>query len=752
MPKPMPPSDRPLAWHLGALCAALLAPMLVLGLLLLLHTADAERARHEEVARDAASRIATTLDRGLTTYQAMLDVLATSGYLHTANFAGFHRRATEVPRPAGAEIVLRDVAGRVLADTGAEVDAPPVHRPLSEADHRAIVTGRPQISHLAGISDLNGGGIPSGMPEFAVITPVRDLDGEAAYLLSLIVPATVLAEVLRREAMPEGTVASLVDRSGRMVARSAEPGRFIGMPLTPGVQEQLASREEGWLRTRMGDGTPMVAAFARSAVSGWTSMIALPEAVFTAPLRRSLLVAAVLGALIAALAALLAHGFARRIARPIEALAGTLDQNGNQNGDQGRSRAAGQPGGAAPLATPVREVNAVGRALAAAQEDSRRRATEREALLQTLDLAQVLVRAPDGTITLWTSGMERLFGWSRAEALGRRSHTLLATGFPRPRAEIEMALLAHGEWRGELHQRRADGAPLVIATHWALRRGPDGEALAVVEACNDITARRSAEAQLRETQAELFRVARLNSMGAMAAALAHELNQPLTAAANFTAAAGLFLADAGPRDAAGLAATRTALADAAGEVVRAGQIVQRLREFIGRGDTEKRLADINDIVEKATSLALAGTPEPGVTLHLALAADPPPVLADAVQLQQVLVNLVRNAVEAMRGAARRELRVTTAVRAPDAVEVSVADTGPGLAADLDGRLFEPFVTTKPDGMGIGLSISRSIVEGHGGQLEMAARPGGGTVFRCILPTLPAEPPDDPREEETADAG
>ncbi len=622
-----------------------------------------------------------------------------------------------------------------------------MHRPLSEADRRAIATGRTQISHLAGVRALGGGDVPNKMPEFTVITPVRGLDGDTTYLLSLIVPATVLADVMRQEAMPEGTVASLVDRSGRMVARSAEPGHFIGMPLAPAVQEQLDSREEGWLQTTMGDGTPMVAAFARSAVSGWTSMIALPEAVFTAPLRRSLLVAAVLGALIAALAALLAHGFARRIARPIEALAGTLDQDG----DGGRSRAAGHPGGAAPLATPVREVNAVGRALAAAQEESRRRATEREALLQTLDLAQVLVRAPDGTITLWTSGMERLFGWSRTEALGRHSHALLATDFPHPRAEIEAALLAHGEWRGELHQRRADGAPLVIASHWALRRGPNGEALAVVEACNDITARRSAEAQLRETQAELFRVARLNSMGAMAAALAHELNQPLTAAANFTAAAGLFLADADPRDAAGLAATRTALEDAAGEVIRAGQIVQRLREFIGRGDTEKRLADINDIVEKATSLALAGTPEPGVTLHLLLAAAPPPVLADAVQLQQVMVNLIRNAVEAMRGAARRELRVTTAVRATDAVVVSVADTGPGLAADLNGRLFEPFVTTKPDGMGIGLSISRSIVEGHGGQLEMAARPGGGTVFRCILPTLPAEPPDDPREQETADA-
>lgn len=747
MPKPVPP-DRPLAWHLGAFCAALLAPMLTLGVVLLVHMADTERTRHEDVAREAARQIATTLDRGLTTYQAMLDVLATSDHLNTGSFARFHRRATQVPRPAGAEIVLRDEDGRVLANTGAAADAPPVHRPLSEADRRAVATGRPQISHLGGIPDLTGGGAADGTPAFTVITPVLNPDGGPGYLLSLIVPATVLADVLRPETMPESMVASLVDRSGRMVARSAEPGRFIGMPLAPAVQEQLSNRQDGWLRTRLDDDTPMVAAFAHSAVSGWTSMVALPEAVFAAPLRRSLLVAAVLAALIAALAALLAHGFARRIARPIEALAGALDQIGDQRAGTPASHA----GAAATLATPVREVNAVGRALAAAQQESHRRAAEREALLQTLDLAQVLVRAPDGTITLWTSGMERLFGWPRAQALGRRSHSLLATGFPRPRAEIEAALLARGEWRGELHQRRADGAPLIIASHWALRRGPDGEALAVVEACNDITARRSAEAQLRETQAELFRVARLNSMGAMAAALAHELNQPLTAAANFTAAAGLFLADAGPRDAAGLAATRTALADAAGEVVRAGQIVQRLREFIGRGDTEKRPADLNGIVEKATSLALAGTPEPGVALHLVLATDPPPVLADAVQLQQVLVNLVRNAVEAMRGADRRELRVATAVLSPDAVEVSVADTGPGLAADLDGRLFQPFVTTKPDGMGIGLAISRSIVEGHGGVLEVAVRPGGGTVFRCVLPTLPAEPPDDPREQETADAG
>jgi two-component system sensor kinase FixL len=240
----------------------------------------------------------------------------------------------------------------------------------------------------------------------------------------------------------------------------------------------------------------------------------------------------------------------------------------------------------------------------------------------------------------------------------------------------------------------------------------------------------------------LFRVARLNSMGAMAAALAHELNQALTAAANFAEAAGLFLEAADPPEPARVAAARTAVADAAAEAVRAGQIVQRLREFIGRGDTEKRLADFNAIVEKATSLALAGTPEPGMALHLALTPAQPQVLADAVQLQQVVVNLVRNAVEAMRGTTRPALQVATAVRAPDAVEVSVADTGPGLAADLDGRLFQPFVTTNAKGWA---SVCPS-------RAPSSRAMAGGMEFRCVLPALPVGPLEATQEQEAADAG
>jgi two-component system, LuxR family, sensor kinase FixL len=230
--------------------------------------------------------------------------------------------------------------------------------------------------------------------------------------------------------------------------------------------------------------------------------------------------------------------------------------------------------------------------------------------------------------------------------------------------------------------------------------------------------------------------------------MAHELNQPLTAAATFAETASLLLTKGPPLEPPQLEVVRELIAESAGEVVRAGRILQRLREFVGRGDTEKQRADINAIVEKAVSLVLTGAPEPGVALHLDLAEDAPPILADAVQLQQVIVNLVRNATEAMRGEARQELVVATLRCGADAVEVSVADTGPGLPEALNGRLFEPFMTTKQGGMGVGLSISRSIVEGHGGKLDAMPRPGGGTVFRFVLPAVPFQQD----KEEQANAG
>ena len=342
-----------------------------------------------------------------------------------------------------------------------------------------------------------------------------------------------------------------------------------------------------------------------------------------------------------------------------------------------------------------------------------------------------------------------LLGTTAEAALGGRVGDLLPPDVASQIDAMDRAVIASGEVRvTEEDVTLPGGNHRILLTTKAPWRDNSGTMLGLVGVSRDITARRIAEARLRETQVELFRIARINAMGAMATAMAHELNQPLTAAANFAETAGLLLMKRPPPNPQQLEAVRELIAELAGEVVRAGRILQRLREFVGRGDTEKQHADINAIVEKAVSLVLAGVPEPDVALRLDLARDAPPVLADVVQLQQVIVNLVRNATEAMHGEARRDLVVATLRRGADAVEVSVADTGPGLPEAMEGRLFEPFMSTKQGGMGVGLSISRSIVEAHGGKLKAGAQPGGGTVFRFVLPAVPSQQD----KGEQADAG
>jgi two-component system sensor kinase FixL len=241
-------------------------------------------------------------------------------------------------------------------------------------------------------------------------------------------------------------------------------------------------------------------------------------------------------------------------------------------------------------------------------------------------------------------------------------------------------------------------------------------------------------------QAELLHVSRLTAMGAVASAMAHELNQPLTACANFAGAARRLLGPPGeaPPRPGDLAEARGAMAEAAEQAVLAGQIVRRMRAFLTRGESEKRATAMNGVLRDAAALALLDGRETGVAARLELDPAGPVALCDRVQVQQVVVNLVRNAVEAMRGAPRRALVLASraASPAPGLVEVSVADTGPGLRPEVAERLFEPFVSTKRGGMGVGLWICRSIVEEHGGTLSVAANPGGGSVFRFTLPALP----------------
>jgi two-component system sensor kinase FixL len=246
----------------------------------------------------------------------------------------------------------------------------------------------------------------------------------------------------------------------------------------------------------------------------------------------------------------------------------------------------------------------------------------------------------------------------------------------------------------------------------------------------DVSARQRAEQRVQELQSELVHVSRLSAMGEMASALAHELNQPLTAAINYAEAARGVLGRRLGEEAGDIA---NLLEKTVQQANRAGQIIRRLRQFIAKGETERTLEDLNTVVEEASALALIGAGGKGIAVRRHLEKGLPPLLLDKIQIHQVITNLIRNSIDALEGVKRREIIISTGRTGPHAVEIAIADTGPGLAPEIADRLFQPFVTTKPSGLGIGLSICRSIVDGHAGRLWASDNPDGGTVFHISLP-------------------
>jgi two-component system sensor kinase FixL len=277
---------------------------------------------------------------------------------------------------------------------------------------------------------------------------------------------------------------------------------------------------------------------------------------------------------------------------------------------------------------------------------------------------------------------------------------------------------------------KKDGTTVDVSVTVSPIRDLHGEVIGASKTVRDISDKKQAEARMQALSAELSHVARVSEMGQVSAAIAHELNQPLTAVLNYTNVAKRLIAST---DSAAKAKSYEAVSKAGDQALRAGQIIRRLRDFVEKRESARTLEDINAVTEDALALGLLGIRATDIKTTLALAHDLQPVLIDKVQIQQVLVNLLRNAAEAMAQSERRELTVTTAMVNGASVLVSVTDTGCGVSEELAERLFHPFVTTKTSGMGIGLAISRSIIESHGGRLTMVPNPGGGTVFQFILP-------------------
>jgi two-component system sensor kinase FixL len=251
----------------------------------------------------------------------------------------------------------------------------------------------------------------------------------------------------------------------------------------------------------------------------------------------------------------------------------------------------------------------------------------------------------------------------------------------------------------------------------------------------DLTEKFEAEARMQELQAELVHTSRLSAVGTLASALAHELNQPLTAIANYMSASRDLVDDFKSETAAML---REALDEAGKEALRAGQIVRRLRDFVSKGEIDTQILPLAKLIDDSTTLGLVGAREKGVTWSIEIEPDIDNVLADRVQIQQVMVNLMRNAIEAMEGSETKHLAIRARPLGREFVEISVADTGHGVPDDLISQLFQPFISTKAQGMGLGLSICRTIVEAHGGHLSVESDIDGGTIFTFTLPRASRE--------------
>ncbi len=366
----------------------------------------------------------------------------------------------------------------------------------------------------------------------------------------------------------------------------------------------------------------------------------------------------------------------------------------------------------------------------AANRDLAAREAHLQSILDTVPDAMIVIDER-GIVRSFSPAAERLFGWSTAEIAGRNVSLLM----PSPHREAHDSYLDRYYQTGERRivgigrivvGERKDGTTFPMELAVGEMRTGDGRFFTGF--VRDLTERQQTEARLQELQGELVHVSRLTALGEMASALAHELNQPLTAIANYLKGSGRLLAsETAPRE-----LLREAIDKASEQALRAGEIIRRLRDFVARGETERRVESVSKLIEEAAALALVGVREQGVHVRLRLSPEADLVLADRVQVQQVALNLIRNAVDAMADAPRRELTIASEPADGGLVQVSVSDTGPGVSAEVADQLFQPFITTKRTGMGVGLSISRTIIESHGGRIWFENRPDGGAVFSFTL--------------------
>jgi PAS domain S-box-containing protein len=375
------------------------------------------------------------------------------------------------------------------------------------------------------------------------------------------------------------------------------------------------------------------------------------------------------------------------------------------------------------------------------------RGSEDSLLRQTAHLESILATVPDAMVVSDEKGIIRSFSATAVKMFGYQPEEIIGTSvkylMPLPYRDNHDGIL-HRSWQTDEHRttesgrvavaQRKDGSTFPMEVH--LGEMESGGQRFFTAFIRDLTDRQYTEKRMQELQTELAYISRLTAMGEMGSTLAHEVNQPLTAITGYLKGCGMIL---DRMDGEHVPMLRHGIEGAVEEALRAGEVIRQLRTFVARGETDQEVEDLRKLIEEASALALVGAKDKGIKVDFDLPHESPRVLVSRVQIQQVLLNLVRNAMEAMQEVEQRCLTIKAEMADNGgAVQLSVKDTGTGIAPTIIEKLFTAFTTTKKTGMGVGLSICRTIVEAHGGKIWAESTPGEGTAFHFTLKVVREE--------------
>jgi two-component system sensor kinase FixL len=716
-----------------------LLPAIVFVVISAKNSADFYTKNYEHNLQSTARSIGRAVDSDLEVHLATLNQLALSSDIGSwSNSGRFRRQAAEAAAPLLSRITFTDTSGHQVFDTSiAEEEAIPQY-PADSGVTEPMTTATATVTNV----------FSSSASRFAsaVLSVLVVRDDSAAGVLDIAIDAYRLSRTLSAGSYGSGGATFILDGNGRVVARSNEraelPGDILKSVLeTSRVQGVRENSDQG--RAYDKAGLPVI--FSTSPLTlapRWRLVVTEPAVEYDNARKTHLTFIAFGGLSSLVLGVMMASFLGRRVLRPVRELSMRAQDlfSGDNLGEFGLSPARITEFLA--LQRSLLNAGSMLRLQAKAEKDAVADAQRGSALLKSVIEGTpdaIFAKDTDRNFILVNAATSAALGGHDVNAIiGRSVDHFLSPEMARGIKATDLEVMTSGissVTEEVFPGPEKDRIYLTTRSPWY---GERGEIIGLVGVARDITERRHAEARIRQVQSELLRATRSNAMGAVAAGLAHELNQPLAATVNFLSAAQRLFRRAekteGDVEAKQLRdAGRGALSDASFQSLRAGRIVRRLRDYVSLGDTEMHEEAIGPLIDDTCAAVLSGKIGESMTLNIDVSPDAGMILVDRVQVQQVLANLIRNAAEAMAASSSKILTIKAVKTKDSGVEVSVSDTGAGLSKEASERLFLPFASTKQSGMGIGLTICRTIVESHGGRIWHTAQPEGGTVFAFSLP-------------------